>query len=33
MAKYPMQFNDEDVKSGAINVGPDGCLRSSKATV
>ena len=30
MAKYPMQFNDEDVKSGAINVGPDGCLRSSK---
>lgn len=29
MAKYPMQFNDEDVKSGSINVGPDGCLRPS----
>ena len=29
MAKYPMQFNDEDVKSGSINVGADGCLRPS----
>lgn len=26
MAKYPMQFNDQDVKSGNINVGADGCL-------
>ena len=29
MAKYPMQFNDQDVKSGNINVGPDGCLQPS----
>lgn len=29
MAKYPMQFNDQDVKSGYINVGADGCLRPS----
>lgn len=29
MAKYPMQFDDKDVKSGSINVGADGCLRPS----
>ena len=29
MAKYPMQFNDQDVKSGNLNVGTDGCLMPS----
>lgn len=26
MAKYPTQFNDQDVTSGNLNVGTDGCL-------
>ena len=30
MANYHLQFDDEDVKSGLLNVDPDGCLKPAK---
>ncbi len=33
MANYHLQFDDEDVKNGLLNVDPDGCLKPAKKVI
>ena len=33
MENYHLQFDDEDVKNGLLNVDPDGCLKPAKKVI